>query len=1510
LKDLLKIIKQQGQALEFDAIKIGLASPEMIRSWSYGEVKKPETINYRTFKPERDGLFCAKIFGPITDYECICGKYKRLKHRGVVCEKCGVEVTLAKVRRERMGHIDLASPVAHIWFLKSLPSRIGLLLDMTLRDIERILYFESFVVIDPGLVQELERGQLLNDEQYLDALEANGDEFDARMGAEAVFELLRTIDMPTEIRRMREEIEGTNSETKIKKLSKRLKLMESLLASGNRPEWMILTVLPVLPPELRPLVPLDGGRFATSDLNDLYRRVINRNNRLKRLLDLVAPDIIVRNEKRMLQESVDALLDNGRRGRAITGTNKRPLKSLADMIKGKQGRFRQNLLGKRVDYSGRSVIVVGPYLKLHQCGLPKRMALELFKPFIFSKLQLRGLAATIKAAKKMVERGTPEVWDILEEVIREHPVMLNRAPTLHRLGIQAFEPVLIEGKAIQLHPLVCTAFNADFDGDQMAVHVPLSLEAQLEARALMMASNNILSPANGEPIIVPSQDVVLGLYYMTRERVGAKGEGSAFSGIDEARRAYETGAADLHARCRVRIREIIKSKDGTLRDVTSVKTTTLGRALVFAIVPDGLPFDLIDRPMGKKQISMLINTCYRRLGLKDTVVFADQVMYMGFRMATRAGVSIGLDDMEVPRDEVDAKMDKGSLLAAAEAEVKEIQQQYASGLVTNGERYNKVVDIWSRTNDQVAKAMMSKLGTEQAAGNPGFESQRLVAEYRQAVVNALEGESRMAAKRIFSEWQTKLSEVCDQLARGEMDLTAFRETFDAQVEEYRPAVMAYVEIDKVKGQERRDRIVSAFKDAKNRVADERRQDSFNSIYMMANSGARGSAQQIRQLAGMRGLMAKPDGSIIETPITANFREGLNVIQYFISTHGARKGLADTALKTANSGYLTRRLVDVAQDMVVLEEDCGTEQGLLMAPIIEGGDVVEPLRERILGRVCAIDVYRPGTDELVCAAGTLLDESWVERFEEVGIDQVRVRSPITCESRLGVCAQCYGRDLARGHRVNMGESVGVIAAQSIGEPGTQLTMRTFHIGGAASRAAAVNSIDIKNAGSARLHNIKTVRHHSGNLVAVSRSGELTVVDERGMEKERYKVPYGATLRVSDGDTVKPGDVVASWDPHTHPVVTEVAGTLEFEDFIEGVTVQGQVDDVTGLTSLVVIDPKQRPSAGKDLRPMVKLLGDDGAELNIAGTDLPARYALSSGAIVSVANGAQVGVGDILARIPQESSKTRDITGGLPRVADLFEARKPKEPALLAEASGTIGFGKDTKGKQRLVITKDDGETVEELIPKWRHVNVFEGERVERGEVIADGELSSHDILRLKGVTALAEYLVKEIQDVYRLQGVKINDKHIEVIVRQMLRKVEITATGDTRLLRGEQVEYSLLLDENKRAMAENKQPALYEPLLLGITKASLATESFISAASFQETTRVLTEAAVRGSTDRLLGLKENVIVGRLIPSGTGLAYHQERRRQRILDGHGSSKVEMATEELEEALKKALNTSEAG
>ncbi len=1403
MKDLLKILKQQGQTEDFDYIRIGLASPDMIRSWSFGEVKKPETINYRTFKPERDGLFCAKIFGPVNDYECLCGKYKRLKHRGVVCEKCGVEVTLAKVRRERMGHIELASPVAHIWFLKSLPSRIGLLLDMTLRAIERVLYFESFVVVDSGMTN-LERGQLLTDEQYLEAIEENGDEFDARMGAEAIYELLRTIDLPAEASRLREEIGSTNSETKIKRLTKRLKLIESLHESGNRPEWMILTVLPVLPPELRPLVPLDGGRFATSDLNDLYRRVINRNNRLKRLLDLSAPDIIVRNEKRMLQEAVDALLDNGRRGRAITGTNKRPLKSLADMIKGKQGRFRQNLLGKRVDYSGRSVIVVGPTLKLHQCGLPKKMALELFKPFIFSKLQLRGLATTIKAAKKLVERGTGEVWDVLEEVIREHPVMLNRAPTLHRLGIQAFEPVLIEGKAIQLHPLVCTAFNADFDGDQMAVHVPLSLEAQLEARALMMSSNNILSPANGEPIIVPSQDVVLGLYYMTRERVNAKGEGSAFSDIAEARRAYESGHADLNARVKVRVREVIVDETGAVTEKIGIRDTVLGRVLLYEIVPKGLPFDLIDKAMDKKSISRLVNACYRRLGLKASVVFADHVMYTGFRMATRAGVSICSDDMVVPEE-------KAAILARAESEVKEIENQYASGLVTNGERYNKVVDIWSHTNDQVAKAMMAKLGKEKVKNRSG-----------------------------------KLAE----------------------------------------------------------------QDSFNSIYMMADSGARGSAAQIRQLAGMRGLMAKPDGSIIETPITANFREGLDVLQYFISTHGARKGLADTALKTANSGYLTRRLVDVAQDLVVLEEDCGTEEGLLMQPIIEGGDVVEPLRERILGRVTVEPVYRPGSDDEICASGTLLDETWVDRLEADGVDHVRVRSPITCESRVGVCSNCYGRDLARGHRVNAGEAVGVIAAQSIGEPGTQLTMRTFHIGGAASRSAAVNNVQIKTSGAIRLDNVKVVQHHSGNLVAVSRSGEVTLIDDLGRERERYKIPYGATLLAGDGDKVEGGQMVATWDPHTHPVITEEKGHLAFEEFHEGVTVQSQVDEVTGLSSVVVIDPKQRPPAGKDVRPMIKLLDAEGNDLFIAGTELPAHYYLPPGAIVSVRDRAEVGVGDVLARIPQESSKTRDITGGLPRVADLFEARKPKEQAILAEASGTVAFGKETKGKQRLIIRDSEGNEHEELIPKWRHVNVFEGEHVERGEIISDGELNPHDILRLKGVTELAEYLVKEIQDVYRLQGVKINDKHIEVIIRQMLRKVEVVSPGDTRLMPGEQVERSGILAENDRMRQDDKHPATFDPVLLGITKASLATESFISAASFQETTRVLTEAAVRGLSDGLVGLKENVIVGRLIPAGTGLSYHKERRRRRREEADAEAalleKPELAAEEVEEAFKQALNT----
>ena len=1368
MKDLLSLFNQQRQSVDFDAIRIGLSSPDLIRSWSYGEVKKPETINYRTFKPERDGLFCAAIFGPVKDYECLCGKYKRMKHRGVVCEKCGTEVTQTKVRRERMAHIELASPVAHIWYLKSLPSRIGLMLDMTLRDIERILYFESFVVIEPGMTP-LERGQLLTDEQYLEAMEEYGDEFDARMGAEAVNELLKSMDLNAELLKLREEISATNSETKIKRLSKRVKLFEGFLNSDNKPEHMILTVLPVLPPDLRPLVPLDGGRFATSDLNDLYRRVINRNNRLKRLLELNAPDIIVRNEKRMLQESVDALLDNGRRGRAITGTNKRPLKSLADMIKGKQGRFRQNLLGKRVDYSGRSVIVVGPTLRLHQCGLPKKMALELFKPFIFSKLQRRGMATTIKAAKKLVERESSEVWDILSEVIREHPVMLNRAPTLHRLGIQAFEPVLIEGKAIQLHPLVCTAFNADFDGDQMAVHVPLSIEAQLEARTLMMSTNNILSPASGDPIIVPTQDVVLGLYYMTRERINVKGEGIIFSDVTEVHRAYENGHCELHARIKVRI--IDHDEEGNER--RRLVDTTVGRALLANILPKGLAYEHFNQVLNKKAISNLINACYRQLGLKATVIFADRLMYTGFRFATKAGSSIGINDLHIPEE-------KKTILDGAEAEVVEIQEQYTSGLVTAGERYNKVVDIWSRANEQVAKAMMDQLGNDEVTN-----------------------------------------------AKGKKEL----------------------------------------------------QQSMNSIYIMADSGARGSAAQIRQLAGMRGLMAKPDGSIIETPITANFREGLNTQQYFISTHGARKGLADTALKTANSGYLTRRLVDVAQDMVVTDYDCGSTRSIHMAANIEGGEVVVPLSALALGRVVAEDTYSPTQKDGEPPAiprNTLLDEAWVERLEELGIDHLQVRSAITCDTKHGVCAACYGRDLARGNMVNQGESVGVIAAQSIGEPGTQLTMRTFHIGGAASSSAAVDHIETKSAGVVRLHNLKTVTRSDKKLVAVSRSGEISIIDEHNRERERYKVPYGAVIHFNDGDNAKAGAIVANWDPHTHPIVTEVAGKVKFSDFADGQTVTEDIDELTGMQSYVVTDVKQRSAAGKDMRPMVQLVDKKGKELCLAGTDIPAHYLLPAGAIVNLQDGAEVGVGDFIARIPQESSKTRDITGGLPRVADLFEARKPKEPSVMAEATGIVSFGKETKGKQRLVITDKEGETHELLIPKWRHVIVFEGEHVEKGETIVDGEPNPHDILRLLGVEALASYLVKEIQDVYRLQGVGINDKHIEVIIRQMLRKVEVVHSGETNLLRGEQMEEHRAVEENRRVEASDGQPAKLQKLLLGITKASLATESFISAASFQETTRVLTEASVKGARDDLRGLKENVIVGRLIPAGTGLSYHKNRR----------------------------------
>ena len=1386
MKALLDLFKQVTQEEEFDAIKIGLASPEKIRSWSYGEVKKPETINYRTFKPERDGLFCAKIFGPTKDYECLCGKYKRLKHRGVICEKCGVEVTLSKVRRERMGHIELASPVAHIWFLKSLPSRLGMVLDMTLRDIERVLYFEAYVVTDPGMTP-LKRCQLMTEEDYLAKVEEFGDDFSAAMGAEGVRSLLRSLDLGREIETLRADLEATSSETKIKKIAKRLKVLEAFQKSGIKPDWMVMEVLPVLPPELRPLVPLDGGRFATSDLNDLYRRVINRNNRLKRLLELKAPEIIVRNEKRMLQEAVDSLLDNGRRGKAMTGANKRPLKSLADMIKGKGGRFRQNLLGKRVDYSGRSVIVVGPQLKLHQCGLPKKMALELFKPYIFNKLEVMGLATTIKAAKRMVESEEPIVWDILEEVIREHPVMLNRAPTLHRLGIQAFEPVLIEGKAIQLHPLVCAAFNADFDGDQMAVHVPLSLEAQMEARTLMLSSNNVLSPANGDPIIVPSQDIVLGLYYTTREKQGARGEDSRFINVSEVSRAYETGQVEISARIHVRIREVEVDEDGTRRETLKRYQTTVGRALLSEILPPGLPFEFINKALKKKEISKIINASFRRCGLRETVIFADKLMYNGFSMATRAGLSIAVDDMLVP-------MQKNDIIGEAEKEVQEIEKQYTSGLVTQGERYNKVVDIWGRAGDFVAKAMMEQLGVEPVI-----------------------------------EW-------------------------DAASREWRPRT------DK-KG---------------NPVM----QESFNSIYMMADSGARGSAAQIRQLAGMRGLMAKPDGSIIETPITANFREGLNVLQYFISTHGARKGLADTALKTANSGYLTRRLVDVTQDLVVTEDDCGTEQGVVMKALIEGGEVVESLRERILGRVAAADVVNPESGATLYPANTLLDEDVVDAVEAAGIDEIKVRTPLTCETRYGLCTRCYGRDLGRGSVVNVGEAVGVIAAQSIGEPGTQLTMRTFHIGGAASRTAVVSQVDSKSAGVVRYSaGMRYVSNTRGELVAISRNGELVIHDEANRERERHKVPYGALLSARDGQTVKPGHVLATWDPHTRPIITEYAGRIKFENVEEGVTVAKQIDEVTGLSTLVVVDPKRRGSAqAKGLRPQVKLLDAGGKEIKLAGSDQSVNITFQIGCIITVRDGQDVGVGEVLARIPQETSKTRDITGGLPRVAELFEARSPKDAGLLAEVTGTVSFGKDTKGKQRLVITDLDGIAHEFLIAKDKHVMAHDGQVVNRGESIVDGPADPHDILRLLGVEALARYICNEVQDVYRLQGVKINDKHIEVIVRQMLRRVHIVEPGDTRFITGEQVERAELLQENERVEAEGKKPAQYEHVLLGITKASLSTDSFISAASFQETTRVLTEAAIMGKRDELRGLKENVIVGRLIPAGTGLAYHRVRRRQ--------------------------------
>ena len=1378
MKALLDLFKQVTQEEEFDAIKIALASPEKIRSWSYGEVKKPETINYRTFKPERDGLFCAKIFGPTKDYECLCGKYKRLKHRGVICEKCGVEVTLSKVRRERMGHIDLASPVAHIWFLKSLPSRLGMVLDIALRDIERVLYFEAFIVVDPGMTP-LTRGQLLTEDDYLAKVEEYGDEFNAVMGAEAVRELLRTMNIENEIVQLRQDLGATGSEAKIKKIAKRLKVLEAFQKSGIKPEWMILEILPVLPPELRPLVPLDGGRFATSDLNDLYRRVINRNNRLKRLLELKAPEIIVRNEKRMLQEAVDSLLDNGRRGKVMTGANKRPLKSLADMIKGKGGRFRQNLLGKRVDYSGRSVIVVGPQLKLHQCGLPKKMALELFKPFIFHKLEVLGLATTIKAAKKKVEEEGPEVWDILEDVIREHPVLLNRAPTLHRLGIQAFEPILIEGKAIQLHPLVCAAFNADFDGDQMAVHVPLSLEAQMEARTLMLASNNVLSPANGEPIIVPSQDIVLGLYYMTREKVLARGEGMRFMDVKEVQRVYDQNLIDLHAKITVRIQEFDLDLHGVKTEKTTRYETTVGRALLSQILPAGLPFSTIDKALKKKEISKLINASFRKVGIRETVIFADKLMYTGYSYATKAGISISINDMLVPPQ-------KAQLISDAESEVKEIEDQYTSGLVTQGERYNKVVDIWGRAGDKVADAMMKQLREE---------------DVKDATGNVVQKDGKAV-----------------------------------------------------------------------------RQESFNAIYMMADSGARGSAAQVRQLAGMRGLMAKPDGSIIETPIIANFRDGLNVLQYFISTHGARKGLADTALKTANSGYLTRRLVDVTQDLVVTEHDCGTSDGLVTKALVKGGEVVEPLHDRILGRTAALDVINPETQEVIYPAGTLLTEDEVEHIDALGIDEVKVRTALTCDTRYGICAKCYGRDLGRGKLISMGEAVGVIAAQSIGEPGTQLTMRTFHIGGAVSRAASVSQVESKSNGilsfSATLRYVTNVRNEQ---VIISRNGEVIIADENGRERERHKVPYGATLQLANGATVKAGQAMATWDPHTRPIVAEYAGQVKFENVEEGITVAKQIDDVTGLSSLVVIDPKQRAGQTKGLRPQVKLLDASGNEVKIAGGDQSVNITFQLGCIITVKDGQEVGVGEVLARIPQESSKTRDITGGLPRVAELFEARSPKDAGMLAEVTGTVSFGKDTKGKQRLVFTDLDGETHEYLIPKDKHVTAHDGQVVTKGESIVDGPADPQDILRLQGREALARYIIDEVQDVYRLQGVKINDKHIEVIVRQMLRRVRVTDAGDTNFIMGEQVERADLLARNELVIAEDKRPAQFEYVLLGITKASLSTDSFISAASFQETTRVLTEAAILGKRDELRGLKENVIVGRLIPAGTGLAYHESKRR---------------------------------
>ena len=1387
MNELMNSFGQTGSTQSFDQISISIASPEAIKSWSFGEIRKPETINYRTFKPERDGLFCAKIFGPVRDYECLCGKYKRMKYRGIICEKCGVEVTLSKVRRERMGHIDLAAPVAHIWFLKSLPSRIGLLVDMTLKDLERVLYFEYFLVTEPGLTS-LTKGQLLTEEDYDGALDEFGDEsFEVSIGAEAIKRILTEMDLEEELIKVRDDLSKTGSEIKRKKLVKRLKLIESFIESGAKPEWMILEVVPVIPPELRPLVPLDGGRFATSDLNDLYRRVINRNNRLKRLIELRAPDIIIRNEKRMLQESVDALFDNGRRGRVITGVNKRPLKSLSDMLKGKQGRFRQNLLGKRVDYSGRSVIVVGPELKLHQCGLPKKMALELFKPFIYSRLELYGLASTVKAAKRMVEKERPEVWDILEEVIREHPVMLNRAPTLHRLGIQAFEPVLIEGKAINLHPLVCTAFNADFDGDQMAVHVPLSLEAQLEARVLMMSTNNILSPSSGKPIIVPSQDIILGLYYLSMISDSLKGEGMIFSSPTEVLMALDNSQVELQAKIKVRV----NTYDNAGKNIVKIVETTPGRAKLSTLLPKhkSVDFNTINKLMTKKEVTNVIDYVYRHCGQKDTVIFCDQLMAMGFRHACTAGISFGISDLETPKA-------KAELMIQAEKQVKDFEQQYQDGLITQGEKYNKVVDVWSKCSDDVAAEMMKNISTIKV-GEP-----------------------------------------------------------------------------------------------------------VNSVWMMAHSGARGSAAQIKQLAGMRGLMAKPSGEIIETPIKSSFKDGLNVLEYFNSTHGARKGLADTALKTANSGYLTRRLVDVAQDCIVTEEDCGTENGFVMRAVIEGGDIIEPLAERILGRTAASDIIDSKDNTIILHRGIIITEDDIEKIEKAGIDQVKVRSALTCETQPGICAACYGRDLARGTPVNIGEAVGVIAAQSIGEPGTQLTMRTFHIGGAAQRGAEQSKIEAPFDGKIRLDNTSLVTTEDGSEIVLSRSSEMLILDDQGREKARYRLQYGAKLLKKDDSIVKAGQILAEWDPYTIPIITEKEGTAHYVDLVEGISMRETIDESTGIGSKVVMDWKQQ-SGGSNLRPRITLRDADGEVINLPN-GLEARYFMSMNAILSVENGSKVKAGAVLARIPRESSKTRDITGGLPRVAELFEARKPKDFAIISESDGVVEFGADYKAKRRIRVVPQDSEidAVEYMVPKGKLLAVQEGDFIRKGDMIIDGSPVPHDILNILGVEALADYLVKEVQDVYRLQGVKINDKHIEVIVRQMLQKTEITDHGGTTFLNGEHVNRLEFKLANEKALKEGFEPAKGVSVLLGITKASLQTESFISAASFQETTRVLTEAAVSGKSDALSGLKENVIVGRLVPAGTGsivnkLRMTASKRDKEILDSM-SKEEPVLIEEMEEKL----------